>query len=336
MARLASETKMGFYATSVETIDKVIEKTVEIEEGTFALDACCGEGTVIEHFKTRYGCYNFGVELNDNRAQDAQKRQIDRVLCADAINGVRKSNRWAGFQFLNPPYDYGADGERLELKFIERWGLCTIEGGVLMLVVNPSSADEDMAKKLILQGYRPLVSLFCPDNDDYKKFGQFFIVLKRVHENYRFDIDEFMAFLEEPMDINEVPALNKIVCKRGRPYQMFKEITLPQWKKERVLSKSRLKKHFFDGLRKGTIEGGSIEHPNEGQAAILAASGALNKRIATANGDEVILKGTVQKIRSDLPQMNDDGDITRVRRVDSFQTVVYMLNCTEGAYYKLT
>jgi len=336
MARLASETKMGFYATSTKTIAKIIEKTIEFKENTFALDCCCGEGEVIEMFKEQFGCFNFGVELNDDRAKLAEARSINKVLNADAINGVRKSNRWVGFNFLNPPYDYAADGERLEHKFIERWGATTIEGGVLMLVINPSSVKTEIAKKLILQGYAPYFSVYDPENEDYKRFGQYFIVMKRVRENYRHNLDQFWSVFSNPVSLEDLSLEEPIRPKAGVPPQIFKEINVPYWKLQEMLSKSSLKKTFFDELRKGTLDGGSIEIPNEGQAAILIAAGKLNKKLLLGNGEEVILKGTVKKEKVVRTSMNDDGEIDSAKRTDVYSTVVYGLNTTRGCFIKYT
>lgn len=337
MARLASETKMGFYATSTKTIAKIIEKTIEFRENTFALDCCCGEGEVIEMFKEQFGCFNFAVELNDERAKLAETRNINKVLNTDALNGVRKSNKWVGFNFLNPPYDYAADGERLEHKFIERWGLTTIEGGVMMLVINPSSVSTEIAKKLILQGYAPYFSVYDPENEDYKRFGQFFIVMKRVRENYRHDLDGFMDVFRSPVSIDDLQLETPLIPKAGIPPQMFKEIDVPYWKLQEMLLRSQIKKTFFDELRKGTLEGGSIEIPNEGQAAILIAAGKLNKKIRLVNDEEVILKGTVKKetvLRGG--ELNEKGEMTNAKRTDVYSTVVYGLSLSRGCFIKYT
>lgn len=335
MARLASETKMGFYATSTTTVAKIIEKTIELRENTFALDCCCGEGEMIEMFKEQFGCFNFAVELNEDRAKIAETRQINKVLNADAIEGVRKSNFWAGFNFLNPPYDYAADGERLEHKFIERWGLCTAEGGILMLVISPSSVTTTIAKKLILQGYAPYFSVYDPDNEDYKNYGQYFIVMKRVKANYRMDFDQFWEVFSNPVDINDLVLDAPLRPTTGYPPSMFKEINIPQWKLTEMLSKSKLKKTFFGDLRKGTLEGGSIEMPNEGQAAILIAAGKLNKKIQLTSGEDVILKGTVKKekvVRAS--EINETGTVDTAKRTDVYTTVVFGLNLTRGCFIK--
>jgi len=336
MARLACESKMGFYPTSILSIQKVIEKTLVIPENKeiYALDCCAGEGEAIEMIGQEYGCKTYAVELDENRAKETSNKKIDVVLNADALNGVRKSNTWVGLNFLNPPYDISASGSRLELDFIERWGLTTAIGGVLILVINPSSADEKMASKLRLQGYRPMYSFYDPNNEDYKNYGQFFMILQKQLPNFRASIDKFKNLFLNPINLDSDIEIEKISFRTGIQPQMFNEIVIPRWKIEKQLQKSKLKKIFFDELRVGGFLNSSIENPNEGQSAILIASGALNKTLTLENGDEVILKGTSNKEETEVPQTDEDGNITTVKLLDNYKTVVYGLNLTHGQFVK--
>lgn len=336
MARLASETKMGFYPTSVTTIQKVINKTIAFKENQVihALDCCCGEGEAIEMIGKKYSCVAYGVELDENRAKTANARDIDIVLNADALSGVRKNNKWVGLNFLNPPYDRSASGSRLEIDFIERWGLTTAIGGVMILVINPSSADEKMANTLKMQGYRPMYSFYDPNNEDYKKFGQFFMVLQQQLPNFRASVDKFLQMFENPLDINDDIELEKLSIRTGVKPRIFKEINVPRWKIEKHLASSKLKKLFFDELRNNGISRKSIMNPNEGQSAILIASGTLNKEMKLANGDRVILKGTSSKYQKEATAPDEKGEITSVKLIDCFKTVVYGLNLTHGQYVK--
>jgi hypothetical protein len=336
MARLACDTKMGFYPTSTKTIKKVIDKTIQFPENksVYTLDCCCGEGEAIEFIGKKYNCKTYAVELDENRAKTATKRSIDKLLNADALNGVRKSNHWVGLNFLNPPYSFSASGTRLELDFIERWGLTTAIGGVLMLVINPSSADEKMATALRSQGYNPVISFFDPENEDYKKFGQFFMLFKQELPNFRASIEKFYGLFQSPLNINDDIEFEKLSIRTGANPEMFKEIDMPRWKVEQHLAKSKLKKVFFDELRQANMLNSSIEHPNDGQAAILIVSGALNKKLTLANGDEVILKGTSTKEKKANSQMDENGNVSSVKLVDHYKTVVYGLNLTHGQFVK--
>ena len=336
MARLACETKMGFYPTDTSTIKKIIDKTLQFPENksVYALDCCAGEGEAIEFIGSEYDCKTFAIELDENRSKIAFGRKINKVLNSNSLTGVRKSNTWVGLNFLNPPYDLDAMGNRLELEFIERWGLTTAIGGVLLLVINPSSADEEMAKKLQLQGYKPIISFYDSENQDYKNYGQFFMVLHKQLPNFRASINSFINLFENPLDIDSDIDFEKISIKTGGEPQMFKEIEVPRWKIEESLAKSKLKKVFFDELRKANLLNSSIEHPNEGQAAILIASGALNKEVTLYNGETVILKGTSTKVKTNTEQANESGNIDKVKIVDSYKTVVYGLNLSRGQFLK--
>lgn len=335
MARLASDTKMGFYPTNTKTIKKVIDKTIAFPEKTvYALDCCAGEGEAIEFIGNNYNCKTFAVELDKNRAKKAYERNISKVLNADSLYGIRKSNSWVGLNFLNPPYGVDSTGNRLEINFIERWGLTTAIGGVLVLVINPSSVDEDMIGTLRLQGYKPVISFFDTNNEDYKKYGQFFILLQKQLPNFRAETSSFKSVFNNPLNIDDDIDFEKISIKTGGEPQMFKEIEVPRWKIEESLSKSKLKKVFFDELRKANLLTSSIEHPNEGQSAILIASGALNKEVTLANGEKVILKGTSNKVKNNIEQCDEDGTVDKVKIVDSYKTVIYGLSLSRGEFVK--
>lgn len=336
MARLASDVKMGFYPTDITTIQKVIDKTLAFPEDktVYALDCCCGEGEAIEMIGKEYGCKTYAVELDENRAKVAISREITTVLNANALFDVRKSNHWVGLNFLNPPYDINTSGDRVEIEFVERWGLATAIGGVLILVINPSSADEQMAKKLQLQGYKPVISFYDPENEDYKKYGQFFSIFHQQLPNFRASMDKFQSVFENPLNVNDDIDFEKINIRTGAEPMMFKEIETPRWKIEEKLKKSKLVKNFFDELRSASMLNSSIEHPNEGQAAILIASGALNKKMSLANGDEVILKGTSSKQKKQMEQMSESGNVDSVKIVDSYKTVIYALNLTHGQFVR--
>lgn len=337
MARLASDSKMGFYPTNIKTIKKIIDKTIQFptDSTVSALDACAGEGEAIEFIGKQYNCSTYSVELDEKRAKVASKKEIDVVLNADAINGTRKSNTWAALNFLNPPYGLDNMGKRLELAFVERWGLCTAISGVLILVINPGSANEDMAKELRNQGYKAIASFYDEDNSDYQKFGQFFIVLEKRIPSFRSNINSFISLFQNPININDDFEFEKILIKKGGKPSLFKEIEIPRWKIEKKLEKSNLWKHFIQELTTASLSNSSIEHPNEGQAAQLIASGALNKKQTLHDGTEIILKGTTFKEKLSSEQSdNKTGEITAVKLIDHYRTVVYGLSLTHGQYIK--
>lgn len=337
MARLASDAKMGFYPTDTNTIKKVIDKTIEFPKNkVHALDCSAGDGEAIEFIANEYNCDAFAVELDKYRAMALEKRNITKSLNADALHGVRKSNTWAGINFMNPPYGTNSFNERLELDFVKRWGGATSRGGILILVVNPSCIEENMIRALRMQGYKAVGSFYDENNQDYKKFKQRFILLQRIALNFRDSLENILNALENPKNIDDEFEFEKIKITTGGKPEMFNEFQVPEWKLKRDLENSSgFKKSFFQNLRSSKIATTSIELPNEGQSAILIAGGALNKKITLKNGDKVILKGTCKKIVheiiTELPTTDDEGTV-KVR--ESYKTVIYGLNLSKGIFQK--
>jgi predicted RNA methylase len=381
MARLTCEAKLAYYPTDPNTLRKVIDRCLRFSANgkkRYVLDPCCGTGEALNIFREfSNDSVLYGIELDEGRAKEASDR-LDRVLNADAIYNVRKSNDWTSVLFLNPPYGQTSDGDRLETEFIERYARCVIKGGVMVLVINPSSADDKTAKALINYGYKPIVSVYDPNSEDYKRYTQFFVVLQRIDRRFRTDPYGFMRTAFNPVSIDkviqteaiEVPsiasqAIRQIEAKpievplggqtkRAEPIEalarsieyssinvqairrleqievpsgiapsLFKEIELPEWKLEELLSKSGLLKRF--NALTATAESAvvSVEIPNEGQAAVLVASGALGGKTI---GDW-LLKGQVVKSSKETTEYDEEtGETTGVRTRDEYKTIVYGLN----------
>lgn len=337
MARLACESKMGYYPTDTSTIKKIIDKTIEFPENNqvYAVDCCAGEGEAIEFIGKEYNCITYAVEMNEDRALKCVEKEIDIVLNADALTGVSKRNNRFGLNFLNPPYDLDSSNNRLEVQFVQRWGQVTIKNGVLILVINPSGITEELVKTLRGQSYRPMYSFYDPNNEDFKKYGQFFLVLQRREPFFRSSTELFYELLENPTNIDEVEELEKIVSASGWRSETFKEVTLPKWKIDLALEHSTLKERFLKELKKVSFSNTSIEHPNDGQSAILIASGALNKEITLRNKTRIILKGTVSKIKKivEVPR-DDNSDVQLVKEIESYKTVIYGLDLSIGDFVK--
>lgn len=317
MARLASDAIMGFYPTDITTIKKVCESTLSIMENTIVCDPCCGEGDALASFKMFNCAETYGIELDILRAKKARSK-IDYLLNADALMGVRRNLGWAGIVFLNPPYGLNGRQQRLEIEFVKNWGSVVAPGGVMILVINPSSADEEMAKTIRHLGFEPLASLYDEDNLDYQKFGQFFIVLKRVAIGFRGGIDKLMSALQHPKKVGSFEC-DLYTPQVGKTPPLFKEVELPSWKQEEIYGKDDLDNEFSKLMKNSHTGYGSIEVPNDGQSALLIASGVLNKEV-----DGLILKGTVEKFQ--VQATTGDKEDVKVKLIDCYRTVVVGLD----------
>jgi predicted RNA methylase len=295
------EAKLAFFPTNTATLKRVIDKFLRLQETTYVLDPCCGAGEAVSVFRD-YGSKLYGIEVDEERAKSASLK-LDKTLNANAISGVNKSNEWAGVLFLNPPYGTSIMKERLEQEFVNRYGHCVVKGGAMILVINPSSATDKMAKAIKEFGYKPIASVFDPENSDYKNYKQFFIVLQRIDKKYRADPESLSAMFE-PVPIDEAPD-DLIEVSQGVPPKIFREYEVPDWKIDEMLKQSKLDKRFANLLATDVIGRVSIESPNEGQAALLLASGILNRPIG-----DWLMKGKVSKVATEVVDTDPETGVT--------------------------
>lgn len=271
MARLMSDAKKGFYPTSIETVKKIIDKTIIFNETkqTTVVDSCAGEGEVIDFIANNYGCRAYACELDKYRAQKTATKNVVKLLNADALFGVSKNTWWAGINFLNPPYGLDSNGNRLENSFVQTWGGVTARNGALILVINSSSLNKDMAETLRKQGYKLICSVYDEENEDYKNYEQFIMVFQRIGNTFREKIEKVLNAFEDKIEINDLD-IEKITISSGASPEYFREFNIPKWKIEQAMKNSTLYKQFEDEIKSQDYSTSSIESPNDGQAALCA------------------------------------------------------------------
>jgi hypothetical protein len=121
MARIASQSKGGYYPTPPDELAHVCKRLIPEPGIINMLDACAGKGDALKQIADYFQSIGaepktFGVELEESRANRA-KTQLDKVAHS-GYEGLRASNGVFAFQWLNPPYDYAGDGMRLEQIFL--------------------------------------------------------------------------------------------------------------------------------------------------------------------------------------------------------------------------
>lgn len=122
MARLASQSKGGFYATPDGQMSLILPhlKVKDLKGYLNFLDPCCGEGEALkqlgDHFSEAHQITvkTYGVELEETRFEKANK-QIHQVI-HDGYENIRTEANF-NLLWLNPPYDE-VFHERTELTFL--------------------------------------------------------------------------------------------------------------------------------------------------------------------------------------------------------------------------
>jgi len=345
MARLASESKMGFYPTDYNTIKNTLNKKFEIEEGTIVLDPCAGNGSLLKDIQNEFKTISYGIELNSLRARELKKNS-NFSLNADALSDVRKSPNWTGLLFLNPPYGEIKNNlisTRLELEFFKRYSNTVMLDGYCLLVVNPTSLTKEMVSEIQKNNFLITDVVFDEENEDYRKYNQIILILKKVKRNIKFSAEELLIKIEsERLEINELSSFGKYEVPKGHKPNTFKAFKKQDWEIIDECKNSSIKDDFFnESIEKFES---SIEIPNEGQSALLIASGKLKNETLFLEIDgvnkEIILKGTVKKeIVTTINEDNEDEDISssvNVKYTDVYRTVVYGLNMTDGEFIEFS
>ena len=319
MARLESDLKLGFYPTSLETLKKIFNRVEiineEIERPLKVLDPCCGMGEAIGFIKksihNSIKTESYGVELDIERGKEAI-HNVDYFLAGSAFSTILYSKTF-DFLFLNPPYGthYIDDvQQRLEISFVEFFANTISLNGYMLLVISKNLFKDPMSHTigttLSQYGFKVEKVFYDETNSDYKKYNQFFILLKRVNGNKRasFSIEKNIKigteFLSQ-MDFSNAVEINSIekIClnfklKKSRNFSFKSRESIPEWQIGKVLEKNqRAFKNAIEKLNSKRINVSnlsSVDSPNEGQSIILMMNGLIHNSIAG-----FLIKGKTEK-----------------------------------------
>lgn len=206
MARIASQSAMGFYPFPIDELNLLLKK-IDVEPDKFynVYDPCCGEGealALIAHSIRKKGAdvKSYGVELDKERAEKAEK-VLDYCLHT-GYQSVRTENKMS-LMLLNPPYDDIPDGvmdKRLESQFLRQLSYRAIgrhsalqDGGLLLYVV-PQFVLEDSAGILATRFTNLKVYRFTDSN--YDRFKQV-VVLGYFRTPDNDERKQALAYLKE-------------------------------------------------------------------------------------------------------------------------------------------
>ena len=118
---VANEEKMGAYYTDKGHCERIGYLFDFPADEVSSLDPSAGDGVALSTVVGKSNSKLFGVELNAEAAQKLRETKIvNYVLEADFLCGVKISHGSFGFCFANPPYGELENGNRLEVKFLDK------------------------------------------------------------------------------------------------------------------------------------------------------------------------------------------------------------------------
>ena len=332
MSRLANEIKMGFFPTDNNAVEKILDSlsSKNVPSDFSVCDPCCGEGEALSRFKRFAGVTTYGVEIDEGRAKLAFEK-LDNLVCSDALFGVNKSRNAFSFLFLNPPYlDIKVAGKsvRSETEFVLRWAKTLMREGIMLLIINPTSAaDPKLSRILKLSGMEFLHNFYF-DNSDRKNYGQYFLMFKKADKVEMSDEDYYKAISpNSSVPFEQVDLSGITIPQKSKSRILFNSIGNPkEWQIEAMLQKSSLSKDFLKRMTLAKDDKvSSIMPPNEGQSSLLLGSGYFNEEI-----DGFLIKGAFSKVEM-LTDKSEDGAKTQ----EQFVSNIYAFSTIEKKYYKL-
>lgn len=202
MARLASQAKMGYYPTPKRSLDLIsrwlhVAEPLSPQDRVQMLDPCCGEGDALHTIAALPWPMprTYGVELDTERAARAANC-LDEVV-QGSIADVRIDPPGAfGLLWLNPPYEQGPRGERMEFAFLRRATLWLAPGGVLVWIV-PESVARDQRHAAWLWRHYERIEACRLAAVDYPAFRQVVVVaVRRDRPPTREDLDAVRRWRE--------------------------------------------------------------------------------------------------------------------------------------------
>jgi predicted RNA methylase len=333
--RLEAQAKAGFYPTPPEVVDIIQTWIGEKKPGPRRLlDPCCGTGEPAAHIAAAAGCDAYGVEINKERAQVAQK--ILTKVVAGNLFSVRARPEGFSILYLNPPYDFDQEDGRTELSFLKHTLPYLAPGGLLLFLVPQKRVTPRMARVLSVCIEDPKIRKF--PSEQFKAFGQ--IVITGIKKR-RAEIDsEVVSSLSQipakelaeivPREFSfAIPAATKDFFIRSSefgPDELAEELTASSLWNETALGL------FGEDDRTGrAIQ--PLMPPRKAHLAMLIAAGLINNQILEANGRRLLIKGTAKKVIDRFEEETEKG--MKITERERIVTQINAFDLNTGEYLEI-
>lgn len=335
MSQIGNKLRAGFFATP-DLQGEYIGKLLNVSGSGSFLDPMCGEGEVLNQIRSMHqtedtNIATYAVELDKTRANKAQKI-LD--LCINAsVESIVVSNNAFSLLYLNPPYDRTMKGmedngtERKEWTELVRNVRYLKESGLMVYIIpGYRFADKKIARYLATNFEE--VGILRFSDEDYGDFKQCIFIGNKKRGKRKVlnpDLHDFLLNMgDEEFVLERVTPINLMI---GR-----KLWNVPAGEIEIKTFYTRLEDKFkyYEGIigskgfssfkerskPKSLEVGGNPCLPiNQGQMALLLASGAVNGEIGTGEHYHLV-QGLeiVSKIVEEEKKIHDNGSVTSITK----------------------
>jgi hypothetical protein len=180
MARNAARLKMGYYPLPVSEAAR-LRSLLNYSGPASVVDPCVGQGTALEIIMQGTEARRYGVELDAERAANAQSKGIETIQ-GNAFDAVAKPESFS-LLYLNPPYDSEIGqvaNNRMERLFLDHTYRWLAMDGVLAMVI-PFERLMDCAG--LLSSHFTALNVFRMTDEESVRFRQ--IAVLGVRNNVR-------------------------------------------------------------------------------------------------------------------------------------------------------
>lgn len=328
MARLASQSKLGYYATPLEVVQH-LRQCLTFEPGCRLLDPCCGEGEALALIAQGHAVETYGIELERERLSRAQ-HVLGHLLWGDALREINVSSGF-DFIFLNPPYDFEEGEEqnqRLEYRFLTKYRRVLSPLGMIVIIVPLSALESELLRSEIARFSGLEVRTF-PEGELFERFHQLLLLgWKKSITGKQFEQNlSLLADIAE-MPPDELPTLLGTTremagkrCEVGKVHSArsleFRSQRLDPDRVLDLIAGSTLWKDFFAHVEPPSMHDIVPLAPmRQGHLAMLVAAGFCNGAELSDPEDatkKILIKGTVKRVSEvSSSEETETHDVTRI------------------------
>jgi predicted RNA methylase len=307
--RLAAQMRGGFYPAAPQAVAHAAQFLRPPKRGSFAIaDPCAGQGDAIRQLGALLGCPQsaiHAIELDDSRAETLRAALPEaRLLAPASFFGCRATPSSFSFMWLNPPFDHGYGGSRVEDQFLRIATDWLMPCGVMALVCPEDVADEYSDVRRHFTTYYGNCAI-VPFPARHRPFNE---VVVFGHKCVRPRVDRFSSVSWESVQapqgfVYDIPA--------GAGPKVFQKVEPTETELQRMLANSPLRAHLTAPAAV------SVARPplalGTGHVALLLASGHLDGVVHAEGKPPHVVRGTSRKreyVADVTDTVNDDGSTT--------------------------
>ena len=209
IGRLMNNVKLGYYPTDPDNISLIL-RGIQFPEGvtTNLFDPCCGCGHALRQLATGNNCYAYGVELDEGRAEEAQKI-LHRVGFGSFFYSA-VSREAFHLLFLNPPYlsvlNQSGSRSRHEKRFLIESIPTLAYGGLLIYVIPYYRLTQDICQ-ILVDNFDDL-SVWRFTDGEFQKFKQ--VAVMGIRKRRETELQETTWLERYSYSPDKIPSLTAI------------------------------------------------------------------------------------------------------------------------------